>query len=311
MAKFSTIAKNNKCTSLYIQGAKSSDSNSSISEIIFQNYDDDSKMMYNMAKIGMSDFYGNSNDGYGNLTFATNAGPNMTEVVRIMHNGSVGIGTITPSEKLDVHGGNITLGSSNYIIFKDSSGESVTTIGSDTLFMQNPLMSGDLTIGGRIRVTNNETLSTWTSTTQELTVAGRLRLSNNSTGSTYTMDPGSNHGMTTFFSSDSNLVTSSSTTLYPALSLTTTLGTGRYHVGITYQVYSLQDTRIRVTSDVNDAIWHDSVLRAEASTSETHTTFKTINVIEQAAYTFNIKFASTDSNVVGLSRSEIEIFQLQ
>lgn len=102
---FRTLNKNNKTNTLYIQGARSDDPNSDIASMTFQNYDDDSKITYDMASVAMRDHVGGLTDGVADLLFKT-SGSNglLTEKMRIAHNGFVGIGTNVPSQQLHVIG---------------------------------------------------------------------------------------------------------------------------------------------------------------------------------------------------------------
>lgn len=132
MSKFTTIAKDLRSTIVYIQGAQRADSNNAVSGVIFQNYDDDTKMMYNMAEISAVDHYGNSaQNGWGDLRLATSAGNNSNvERMRILYDGRVGVGTPSPSELIECNGGNICIrGEGRGLVFKNSDG---TVIGAFT-----------------------------------------------------------------------------------------------------------------------------------------------------------------------------------
>ncbi len=106
---FRTINKDGANNAVFIQGAQSKSPDSNIASIVFQNYDDDSKMIYNMASIAVRDHFGNTNqDGYGDLIFLTHNSATdpkaLSEQIRLTYNGNVGLGTSTPQAKLHVDG---------------------------------------------------------------------------------------------------------------------------------------------------------------------------------------------------------------
>lgn len=102
---FKTISKDNTPSVVYIQGAFSQNSNTDIAALCFQNYDNDTKIIYNMAEISMHDSYGTScNNGVGELLFKTNNSNNLQERMRITHDGKVCIGTDHGSSLLNING---------------------------------------------------------------------------------------------------------------------------------------------------------------------------------------------------------------
>jgi len=102
---FRNLRRDNATYELTVQGSVSKNSNVDVASIVFQNYDDDSKMTYNLASIGARDHYGDSmHDGYGDIVFSTSSGDSRHERVRIQHDGNVGIGTASPGCMLDVVG---------------------------------------------------------------------------------------------------------------------------------------------------------------------------------------------------------------
>lgn len=81
---FKTFAKNNKDTHIYIQGAYSQNSNTDICGIVFQNYDADTSLIYDMARIGVKDHWGGTLlNGYGDLVFSTAAGDGVIQGTRV------------------------------------------------------------------------------------------------------------------------------------------------------------------------------------------------------------------------------------
>jgi hypothetical protein len=131
MSRFTTIAKDLRGTLIYLQGARSSDTINAIAGINFQNYDDDTKITYDMADITLLDHYGGSNqNGFGDLKFSTCAGGsnNRMEVMRMLHNGKIGVGTSNPTDRFEVSGGNLSIVGNYGIIFKNPDGTIVGSI---------------------------------------------------------------------------------------------------------------------------------------------------------------------------------------
>lgn len=129
MSKFRVLDTDNKTNSIYIQGSRATDTNNDISSVIFQNYDNDTKMTYDMAAIAVRDHFGDtSNNGIGDLIIKTNANgsSNMNERMRITYQGDVLMNTIVPRGKLTVDGNIFT--SCNMIanVYLASSNDSTT-----------------------------------------------------------------------------------------------------------------------------------------------------------------------------------------
>ena len=126
---FRCSAKDNQLNAILIQGSYSYGGSNDIAGMRFQNYDNDSKIIYDMAEITMKD--GSSNrffDGYGDLCFKTKAGisNSMTEAMRINYSQHIGIGSSNPVEKLTVSDGNIlTIGNSNGLSVRDYSSNEI------------------------------------------------------------------------------------------------------------------------------------------------------------------------------------------
>jgi hypothetical protein len=96
---FKVTNKDNKGNAIFIQGALSKNSNNDVARITFQNYDEDTKVVYNMAGVSARDAFGTSaSNGIGDLLFLTNndGGSNMTEKMRLKYNGQLCLGNNVP-----------------------------------------------------------------------------------------------------------------------------------------------------------------------------------------------------------------------
>lgn len=105
---FRVMSKDGADNAVFIQGARSHSTSNNIASIVFQNFDNDSKTMYNMAAVAVRDHYGNADvDGMGDLLLLTRDASNATgliEQVRLTHDGNLGIGTSEPTHRLHVEG---------------------------------------------------------------------------------------------------------------------------------------------------------------------------------------------------------------
>lgn len=143
---FKVTNKDNKGNSVFIQGSYSRSTSNDISSITFQNYDDDTKATYNIARISSRDSYGSCNlNGYGEMLFLTNGdGNNLSERMRIKSSGYICMGTDTPlnNSLLSING--------------------TTSISSDlnvgqTANIQNVVVGSNITISNDLVVNRNIT----------------------------------------------------------------------------------------------------------------------------------------------------------
>lgn len=125
---FKCLNSSNKENVITIQGARADDAFNPFASIMFQNYDQDTKLTYNMVSISCVDHYGDtSNNGSGDLIFRTSytGGCNLQEHMRLLFNGNVVIGSnVTNDLKLNVGGGVQALGYCN--LLADSSNDTST-----------------------------------------------------------------------------------------------------------------------------------------------------------------------------------------
>jgi hypothetical protein len=159
---FRAISKDGAHNAVFIQGAQSKSPGSNIASIVFQNYDDDSKIIYNMGSIAIRDHFGNSNqDGYGDIIFLTRNTTDpkaLTEQARLTYDGNLGLGTTAPMAKLHVDGSlyvtgsitapNINVAASN-TVFPTLQVDYLVPATTDTVQASN-LSINDLTITNRI-----------------------------------------------------------------------------------------------------------------------------------------------------------------
>jgi hypothetical protein len=145
---FNCSAKDGKTQLISIQGSYSHGGSNDISGIVFRNYDNDTKQIFDMSCLTMQDDTINQDfDGYGSLVFKTKAGISnvMTEAMRIKYDQKIGIGTIHPSEKLTINNGNVLIeGSNNGLIITNNSNkiELFTINNTANLFFNSNLIIG-------------------------------------------------------------------------------------------------------------------------------------------------------------------------
>lgn len=143
---FKVTNKDNKGNSVFIQGSYSRNTSNDISSITFQNYDDDTKATYNIARISSRDSYGNCNlNGYGEMLFLTSGdGSNLSERMRIKSSGYICMGTDVPlnNSLLSING--TTSISSNLNV-------------EQTANIQNIVVSSNVTISNDLLVNRNIT----------------------------------------------------------------------------------------------------------------------------------------------------------
>ena len=159
---FKVLNKDNKENFIFIQGARSKNSFNDIAGIVFQNYDDDSKVVYNMAALSMSDAFGDSNsDGIGNLIFKTNTnGSNLVENMRLDYQGNLCIGTSNSVSKLTLKGnawmdGDVTM--TNNLSVSNITAYSLHT---SNIVITQPIQTSNITVTNAfITNINNDALS--------------------------------------------------------------------------------------------------------------------------------------------------------
>jgi hypothetical protein len=104
---FRVSQSNNRENSILIQGAYATDKTKDIAGVVLQNFDNDTRTSYNMAKIAVRDAFGDTAcNGMGDLIFKTNpdGGVELLERFRVTYDGRVGVGLSNPSYLFDVAG---------------------------------------------------------------------------------------------------------------------------------------------------------------------------------------------------------------
>ncbi len=152
---FRCLNNSNKENIITIQGARATDSINPFASIVFQNFDRDTSLTYNMASISCIDHYGDtSNNGSGDLILKTSytGGSNLQERMRILFNGNVLIGADVSTEfKLNVGGGIQALGycnllsdsTSNTSIHKAPTCRALNTVAEMATYASNALISNN------------------------------------------------------------------------------------------------------------------------------------------------------------------------
>jgi hypothetical protein len=103
---FRVTNKDGSDNAVIIQGARARSTSNNIASVVFQNYDDDTKVVYNMASIGVRDHFGSGeSNGFGDLLLMTrNTSNALAEHFRLTYDGKVGLGASNPQYKLHVEG---------------------------------------------------------------------------------------------------------------------------------------------------------------------------------------------------------------
>lgn len=100
---FRTFLQSNQENAIFIQGARNNDSNLPIASVVLQNFDVDSRKIYNMGAVSVVDHFGNEMNGFGDVIIRTTAdSSNLTERMRVMYNGDVMIGGTYSNAHLNV-----------------------------------------------------------------------------------------------------------------------------------------------------------------------------------------------------------------
>ena len=184
---FKVTNKDNKGNSVFIQGSYSRSTTNDVSSLTFQNYDDDSKSTYNIARISSRDAYGDCNlNGYGELLFLTNGdGSNLSERMRIKSGGYVCIGMATP-----LHNSVLSVNGSTSIVNELNVGQTANlstlivssnvTVSNDLRVLKNTIVNGNFTTSSNLYVYNDVDIFGAANIRNRLTVSGGIIVKRNS-----------------------------------------------------------------------------------------------------------------------------------
>jgi predicted acyltransferase (DUF342 family) len=184
---FKVTSKDNKGNSLFIQGSYSRNTTNDVSSITFQNYDDDSKGTYNIARISARDAFGSSDlNGYGDMLLFTNGdGSNLSERMRIKSDGNVCIGTLSSinNSLLSVNGSttiatNLNVG--NNVTAANVIVSSNVSLSNDLLVMKNAVINGNIVATSNLYVYDDVDIFGAANIRNRLTVHGGLMIKRNS-----------------------------------------------------------------------------------------------------------------------------------
>jgi len=184
---FKVTNKDNKGNSVFIQGSYSRNTSNDISSITFQNYDDDTRAIYNIARISSRDAYGDCNlNGYGELLFMTSGdGSNLSERMRIKSGGYICMGTDTSIDNslLSINGStsiatNLNVGQTGTLT--DLIISSNVTISNDLHVLQHTIVNGNLTTTSNLYVYDDFDVFGAANIRNRLTVHGGLIVKRNS-----------------------------------------------------------------------------------------------------------------------------------
>jgi predicted acyltransferase (DUF342 family) len=184
---FKVTNKDNKGNSVFIQGSYSRNTTNDVSSVTFQNYDDDSKSTYNIARISSRDAYGNCNlNGYGELLFMTNGdGSNLSERMRIKSSGYICMGMDTPlnDSLLSINGSTSIANDLNVGQTANLSSlivSSNVTVSNDLHVLQHTIVNGNLTTTSNLYVYDDVDIFGAANIRNRLTVHGGIIIKRNS-----------------------------------------------------------------------------------------------------------------------------------
>lgn len=200
---FKVTNKDNKGNAIYIQGAYSKSSTNDIAAITFQNYDEDTKSIYNIASISARDSFGTSNDnGKGELLFLTNTtgcnATGLTEKARITNQGSFCLGSNVPMSNslFSVYGSsfftsNVTVdqqlnvsninATSGYIASFSVCNLSFSNLSTPSIDVQDLAVSSNVTVSNNLYVLNTAYIASNLTLSNDLYVINDLVVSSNTT----------------------------------------------------------------------------------------------------------------------------------
>lgn len=200
---FKVTNKDNKGNAIFIRGAYSRNSTSDIAAITFQNYDEDTQSVYNIASISARDAVGSADEnGKGELLFLTNTtgcnSTGLTEKARITTQGNFCLGSNVPMSNslFSVYGSsfftsNVTVAqeisastinaSSGYIASFSVCNLSFSNLSTPSIDVTDLAVSSNITISNNLYVLNEQYVSSNLTVSNDLYVVNDLIVSSNTT----------------------------------------------------------------------------------------------------------------------------------
>jgi hypothetical protein len=167
---FRVSKTDNAENSIYIQGARARSNLADIAGITFQNFDADTSVTYNMAKITMQDHYGDAiHNGAGDIVFKTNPNGNgLVEQMRVSCDGHVTVSGTVACEALLENG---TALSDKYLKTSDAS---ALIYANDNFATLSNLACGSVPLSGNVTLTGPLTIQPASNVSCSLAVTGTV-----------------------------------------------------------------------------------------------------------------------------------------
>lgn len=179
---FKVTNKDNRGNAIFIQGAYSKGTSNDIAAMTFQNYDEDTKKVYNIAGLSARDAFGTSDsNGEGELLFWTNTdGSNMTEKMRLKSTGQFCIGNSNAATEfalLSVYGNTVV--TSNLYVSNNTDLNGYLVVASNITLCNNLSVLNDTQLRGGLILSSNATFCNTLNALANVIVSSNLFCSNN------------------------------------------------------------------------------------------------------------------------------------